>query len=168
MALTILPPNQLTFKFTWQVRLAVGWFINQFGTDTAAQNKGSRRIFLDTVQEVLEVIIDISFTLLGLFQIEIKAVLKTSCASLQQVWQLSLNLEDRLVINNHFLNRGNRQYRVLELVGCKVQIILVQICWFFSQSRHQFCLAIFNLHQGDISNRFELYLLQVKLDCLLS
>ena len=116
MALTILPTNQLAFEFTWQVRLAVGWFINQFGTDTAAQNKGSRRIFLDAVQKVLEVIVDISFTLLGLFQIEIKAVLKTSCASLQQVWQLSLDLKDRLVINDHFLNRGNRQDSILELV----------------------------------------------------
>ena len=116
MALTILPTNQLTFELTLQVRLAVGRFINQLGTDTPAQNKGSRRIFLDAVQEVLEVIIDISFTLLGLFQIEIKAVLKTSCASLQQVWQLSLDLKDRLVINDHFLNRGNRQDSILELV----------------------------------------------------
>ena len=107
MALAILTANQLTFELTWQVRFAVGRFVNQLGTDTAAQNKGSRRIFLDTVQKILEVIVDISFTLLSLFQIEIKAVLKTSCASLQQVWQLSLNLEDRLVINDHFLNRGN-------------------------------------------------------------
>ena len=168
MAFAILTTNQLTFEFTLQVRFAVSWFVNQLGTDTAAKNKGSRRIFLDAVQEVLEVIIDIPFTLLGLFQIEIKAVLKTSCASLQQVWQLSLDLEDRLVINDHFLNRGNRQDSVLELVGCKVQVILVQICWFLSQSRHQFCLAIFNLHQGDISDGLELHLLQVKLDCLLS
>ena len=168
MALAILTTNQLAFEFTLQVRLAVGRFVNQFGTDTAAQNKGSRRIFLDAIQKILEVIVDISFPLLSFFKIKVKAVLKTGCASLQQVWQLSLNLKDRLVINDHFLNRGNRQDSVLELVGCKVQIILVQICWFFSQSRHQFCLAIFNLHQGDISNRFELYLLQVKLDCLLS
>ena len=116
MALTILPTNQLAFELTLQVRLAVGWFVNQLSTDTAAQNKGSRRIFLDAVQKVLEVIVDISFTLLGLFQIEIKAVLKTSCASLQQVWQLSLDLKDRLVINDHFLNRGNRQDSILELV----------------------------------------------------
>ena len=107
MALAILTANQLTFELTWQVRLAVGRFVNQLGTDTAAQNKGSRRIFLDAVQEVLEVIVDISFPLLSLFQIKIKAVLKTGCASLQQVWQLSLNLEDRLVINDHFLNRRN-------------------------------------------------------------
>ena len=86
MALAILPTNQLAFEFTLQVRLAVSWFVNQIGTDTATQNKGSRRIFLDAVQKVLEVIIDIPFTLLGLFQIEIKAVLKASCASLQQVW----------------------------------------------------------------------------------
>ena len=107
MAFTILTTNQLTFEFTLQVRLAVGRFVNQLGTDTAAQNKGSRRIFLDAVQKVLEVIVDISFTLLGLFQIEIKAVLKTSCASLQQVWQLSFDLEDRLIVNDHFLDRGN-------------------------------------------------------------
>ena len=116
MALTILTTNQLTFEFTLQVRLAVGRFVNQLGTDTAAQNKGSRRIFLNAVQEVLEVIVDISFTLLGLFQIEVKAILKTSCTSLQQVWQLSLDLEDRLVINDHFLDRGNRQDSVLKLV----------------------------------------------------
>ena len=116
MAFAILTTNQLTFEFTLQVRFAVSWFVNQLGTDTAAKNKGSRRIFLDAVQEVLEVIIDIPFTLLGLFQIEIKAVLKTSCASLQQVWQLSLNLEDRLVINDHFLDRGNRQDSIFELI----------------------------------------------------
>ena len=168
MALAILTTNQLAFEFTLQVRLAVGRFVNQFGTDTAAQNKGSRRIFLDAIQKILEVIVDISFPLLSFFKIKVKAVLKTGCASLQQVWQLSLNLKDRLVINDHFLNRGNRQDSVLELVGCKVQIILVQICWFFSQSRHQFCLTILNLHQGDISDGLELHLLQVKLDCLLS
>ena len=136
MAFAILTTNQLTFEFTLQVRFAVSWFVNQLGTDTAAKNKGSRRIFLDAVQEVLEVIIDIPFTLLGLFQIEIKAVLKTSCASLQQVWQLSFDLEDRLVVNDHFLDRGNRQDSVLKLVGCKGQIILVQIGRLFSQSRH--------------------------------
>ena len=106
--------------------------------------------------------------LLSLFQVEVKAILKTSCASLQQVWQLSLDLEDRLVVNEHFLDRGNWQYSVLELVGCKVQVILIQICWLFSQSRHQFCLAILNLHQGDISDGLEFHLLQVKLNCLLS
>ena len=86
MTLAILTTNQLTFEFSWQVRLAVGRFVNQLSTDTATQNKCPRRIFLDTVQKVLEVIIDIPFTLLGLFQIEVKAVLKASCASLQQVW----------------------------------------------------------------------------------
>ena len=116
MAFAILTTNQMTFELTLQVRLAVSRFVNQLGTDTSAQNKGSRRIFLDAVQKVLEVIVDISFTFLGLFQIKIKAVLKTGCASLQQVWQLSLDFKDRLVINDHFLDRGNRQDSVLKLV----------------------------------------------------